>query len=183
MQVDALRKAGVTDDHLHIETMSAASRNRPALDMAIKDLRPGDTLVVWRLDRLARSMRELFTRLEQVREAGASFKSLTESFDFSNAAGQLILGFLGLMAEFERQLTIERTRAGLKALRERGGSLGRAPTMTPAKLLHAERLLKRGKKTKVVAKEFNVAVSTLYSYFIVKTDERGRRHITRKQRD
>jgi hypothetical protein len=88
MQIDALKEAGVMDDNLHVEKLSAAKKTRPMLDMAIKDLRPGDTFAVWRLDRLARSMRELYTRLDEIKAAGASFRSLTERFDFTSAAGQ-----------------------------------------------------------------------------------------------
>ena len=133
LQTDALRKAGCF--HIHEEpATSGAKKNRPVLDMAIKDLRPGDTLVVWRLDRLSRSIKDLYSRLEAIEAAGAGFKSLTEAFDFTTATGRLILGMLAIMAEFERQLTIERTKAGMAVLREKGHKMG-----APAKLTKALR--------------------------------------------
>lgn len=138
LQTTALRKAGCF--HIHEEpATSGAKKNRPVLDMAIKDLRPGDTLVVWRLDRLSRSIRDLYERLAQIEAAGAGFKSLTEAFDFTTATGRLILGMLAIMAEFERQLTIERTKTGMAALKERGVKLG-----TPKKL--DKRLQAKAKK-------------------------------------
>lgn len=138
LQVDALRKAGCF--HIHEEpATSGAKKNRPVLDMAIKDLRPGDTLVVWRLDRLSRSIKDLYSRLEAIEAAGAGFKSLTEAFDFTTATGRLILGMLAIMAEFERQLTIERTKAGMAVLRDKGHMLG-----APKKL--DKRLRAKGRK-------------------------------------
>lgn len=128
LQIDALKAAGCF--HIHEEpATSGAKKIRPVLDMAIKDLRPGDTLVVWRLDRLSRSIKDLYERLAQIEAAGAGFRSLTEAFDFTTATGRLILGMLAIMAEFERQLTIERTKAGMASLKARGVKLG-----TPKKL-------------------------------------------------
>lgn len=132
LQTDALTKAGCF--HIHEEPATrGAKKNRPILDLAIKDLRPGDTLVVWRLDRLSRSIKDLYERLAQIEAAGAGFKSLTEAFDFTTATGRLILGMLAIMAEFERQLTIERTKAGMAVLRDKGHMLG-APKKLDAKL-------------------------------------------------
>ncbi|MDE3038912.1 MAG: recombinase family protein [Pseudomonadota bacterium] len=168
LQTDALRHAGVMDDNLHVEKLSATSKRRPALDMAIKDLRPLDTLVVWRLDRLARNMQELYTRLDQIKEAGASFRSLTEHFDFESATGQLILGFLGLMAQFERQLTVERTKAGMKALKERGHKLGREQVFTPAKQARAVRIARKTKSVAKACRAVGVSKATFYGYYSVK---------------
>ena len=125
LQIDALKAAGVSPEHIYSETISGARQKRWQLDLAIKSLRPGDTFVVWRLDRIARNIRDLYQRIDDIAARGAKFRSLTESFDFTTATGKLILGFLGLMAEFERQLTIERTKAGMAALKERGVSVGR----------------------------------------------------------
>lgn len=131
LQIDALEKAGCLI--IRREKLSGAKKERPELDMAIKDLRPGDTLVVWRLDRLSRSIRDLYERMAAIEAAGASFKSLTENFDFSTASGKLILGMLAIMAEFERQITIERTKAGMESLKARGAKLG-APKALDKKL-------------------------------------------------
>lgn len=176
LQTDALAKAGCLN--VYEEKISGAKKVRPQLDLAIKDLRPGDTLVVWRLDRLSRSMRDLYGRLEEIHEAGASFKSLTEHFDFNTATGKLILGMLAVMAEFERQLTIERTKAGMAVLRDKGFALG-APTkfgkkeQREAKRLLAmrERRVVRGKKvwrpvySKVeIAKRLKISTGTLHAW-------------------
>src|SRR6185436_1039564 len=137
MQIEALRAAGVKDDNLHIEKVSGASQKRPALELAIKDLGSGDTLVVWRLDRLARSMKQLYARLDQIYAKGASFRSLTENFDFNTTSGRFILGILGLVAEFERQIIAARTSAGIAALKERQGKdhhWGKAVYMTPERI-------------------------------------------------
>ena len=137
LQLDALRKAGVHEDNLHVEKVSGASTRRPALDLAIKDLREGDTLLVWRIDRLARSMRELYTRLDQIYAKGAGFKSLTEAFDFGTVSGKFVLGILGLVTEFERQIIAQRTAAGIAALKARRGKShrwGRKVIMTREKI-------------------------------------------------
>jgi DNA invertase Pin-like site-specific DNA recombinase len=179
MQIDALKEAGVMDDNLHVEKLSAAKKTRPMLDMAIKDLRPGDTFAVWRLDRLARSMRELYTRLDEIKAADASFRSLTERFDFTSATGQLILGFLGLMAEFERQLTVERTRAGMATLKARGHKLGRDQKFTPAKQRKAVALVRAGKSVAKACSAVGVSKATFYGYYSVK--RKGKRVIVTKR--
>ena len=175
LQLDALRRAGVKEDNIHIEKLSAASKKRPALDDAIRDLRPGDVLVVWRLDRLARSMRELYDRLDEIKAEGAGFRSLTENFDFTTATGQLILGFLGLMAQFERQLTIERTKAGMQARAERGHVMGRAPKMTQEIKDRAfEMLADRAMSAKAVAHDLNISPALIYTYFKFHRTPQGR---------
>lgn len=183
LQTDALKKAGCLN--IYEEKISGAKKDRKQLELAIKDLRPGDTLVVWRLDRLSRSMRDLYNRLEQVEQQGAGFRSLTEAFDFTTATGKLILGMLACMAEFERQLTIERTRAGMQALKERGHKLGAPQKFTEEKKRQARKLLKiikwktltrkdhRGKALKVrrrvyskieIAAKVDVSVGTLHNW-------------------
>lgn len=140
LQISALKKAGCF--HVHEEpATSGAKKIRPVLDMAIKDLRPGDTLVVWRLDRLSRSIKDLYGRLAQIEAAGAGFKSLTEAFDFTTATGRLILGMLAIMAEFERQITIERTKAGMAVLREKGHKMGAPAKLTKALRSKAKKML------------------------------------------
>ena len=176
LQISALKKAGCF--HIHEEpATSGAKKVRPVLDMAIKDLRPGDTLVVWRLDRLSRSIKDLYSRLEAIEAAGAGFKSLTEAFDFTTATGRLILGMLAIMAEFERQLTIERTKAGMAVLREKGHKMGAPAKLTKAlrskaKKMLAEKVRKdiggkmvwRKRYTKAeVAKAVKVSTGTIYN--------------------
>ncbi len=148
--------------NIYVEKVSGASKRRPELDLCIKALRPADTLVVWRLDRIARNVRELYRRIDEVNRQEACFQSLTEHFDFSTATGKLILGFLGLMADFERQLTIERTKAGIAAWKERGGRPGRAVTFTKDKQARARNLVRQGMTIKDAAAKMGVSPSLLH---------------------
>lgn len=124
MQIDALERAGVDPDNIFVEKVSGASKKRPELDAAMRACRSGDTLVVWRLDRVARSLRELLDRMASLEARKIGFRSMTESIDTGTAVGRLIMHVVGAIAEFERQLTVERTRAGMKAHRDRGGRVG-----------------------------------------------------------
>jgi len=174
LQTRALDEAGCLN--IYEEKLSGAKKSRPELDLAIKDLRPGDTLVVWRLDRLSRSIRDLHRRLEQIEDAGANLKSLTEHFDFTSAVGKLMLNMLAVMAEFERQLTIERTRAGMAVLRAKGETLGAPVKFNKAKqrmakkmLAQRERRIVRGKsvwrpkhKKIDVARALKISTQTLF---------------------
>lgn len=176
LQLDAVRKAGALDDNIHVEKVSGASKRRAALDLAIMDLREGDTLVVWRLDRLARNMRDLLARMEAIEKAGATFKSLTESFDTKTPGGRFLIYVLGAVAELERQLTIERTTAGIKAWVGRGGEPGRKLKMDKATIAKAKRLLrKEGMTVKKVAKRLRVTPSSLYNYQISKRRVTGKK--------
>ena len=182
LQIDALTAAGVLPDNLHVEKVSATKKKRPILDDAIKQLRPGDVFLVWRLDRLARNMRELYTRLDAIHANGASFKSLTESFDFTTATGKLVLGFLGLMAEFERQLTVERTTAGMAAARARGLVLGMKPKLDAKAVALAFKMLTTdGKTVKQVAAHFKVVPGTIYNYFTFERDARGNTFVSHRK--
>lgn len=173
LQTDALLAAGVLPDNLHVEKISGASPKRPALDLAIKDLRPGDTLVVWRLDRLARSMRQLYARLDQIYAKEAYFRSITESFDFGTISGKLVLGVLGLVAEFERQLIAQRTKAGIAALKRRKGkdhTWGRKLHMTPRRVkLVGDYLNGRNGKRRLsgpkIAVLMKVSTASIYGYW------------------
>lgn len=173
LQTDALTAAGVLPDNLHVEKISGASAKRPALDLAIKDLRQGDTLVVWRLDRLARSMRQLYHRLDQIYAKGAYFRSITEAFDFGTISGKLVLGVLGLVAEFERQLIAQRTTAGIAALKARKGrgyKWGRELYMTPERVaLVGDHLNGRNGKKKLsgpkIAAKLKVSTASIYGYW------------------
>lgn len=168
LQTDALLAAGVLPDNLHVEKVSGASAKRPALDLAIKDLREGDTFVVWRLDRLARSMRQLYARLDQIYAKGAYFRSLTENFDFGTVSGKLVLGVLGLVAEFERQIISQRTAAGIAALRARKGANGHwgpKVIMTPARIKRAGKLLNGGMSGPKVAEKLGVSTASVYAFW------------------
>lgn len=180
LQLDALRKAGVMDDNLHSEHVSGAAANRPQLDMAIKDLRPGDTFIVWRLDRLARSMRDLYRRLDEIFDAGASFKSLSENFDFTTAIGKLYIAIAGAFAEFERQLIRERTEAGMRAWIARGGKPGAEIKFTPKKQAIAVKMVREGRGVEAACQEVDVSIATFYGYYTVKTKIVGKGKKKRK---
>ena len=166
LQIDALKRAGVRDDSLHVEKLSATSKKRPALDLAIKDLRDGDTFVVWRLDRLARSMRDLYNRLDQIVAKGASFRSLTEHFDMSTAMGRLYIAIAGAFAEFERQIISQRTAAGIKTWKEKtGGKWGPPRTMTNDKIKEVGRLLNSGDSGPKVAEAMGVSTASVYGFW------------------
>lgn len=162
LQLDALERAGCWN--VWKEKRSASRGKRPELDKAIMDLRPGDTLVVWRLDRLARNARELYARLDDIHAAGAQFKSLTEQFDFTTAMGQFVLGILALVAQLEAQMTAARTSAGMQALKARGYKLGapRALSDERAKQMIAYR--KAGNTVAATAEKFKVSTATVRNY-------------------
>lgn len=162
LQIDALEKAGCWN--IWREKRSATKGKRPQLELAIADLRPGDTLIVWKLDRLARNARELYARLDQINAAGAQFKSLQESFDFTTAMGQFVLGILGLVAQLEAQMTSQRTAAGIKALQDRGFLYGARPKLSDARAARLVKLRKDGLTKAKLAKQFNISPASVTNY-------------------
>jgi DNA invertase Pin-like site-specific DNA recombinase len=162
LQLNALRAAGAMN--IYEEKVSGAAKKRPQLDLAIKELQPGDTLVVWRLDRLARSMSEFYTRLSQIEAAGAQFRSLTENFDFNNAVGKFVLGILALVAELERQITVNRTRAGMEAARLRGSRIGAPIKFTEAKRRRARDWLRAKMPLAEVARRLDLSAGTIAGF-------------------
>ncbi len=161
-QLDELAKAAV--DQVFIDYASGALPERPELSKLLNQLRPGDTLVVWRLDRLGRSTSHLFQTVSELGERGIGFCSLTEAIDTTTPAGRLLFGILASLAAFERDLIRERTIAGLAAARARGMIGGRPPIMTPDKLAVARRMLAEGKPKAAIAKTIGVSRPTLYTH-------------------
>lgn len=142
MQLDDLERAGCWN--IYKEHASASKgRKRPELELALLDLRPGDTLVVWKLDRLTRNLRELFQILDRIHEAGAGFKSLTEQIDLSTATGRLLLGMFGAFAQFAAELTAERTGRGIRAIQERGLAYGAQPKLSKAQVSQIKKLRRK----------------------------------------
>ena len=139
LQIDALKSAGC--ERIFTEKASGAQRERPELKAALEYLRSGDTLVVWKLDRLARSMRQLIETVEDLHSRGIELHSLTESIDTATPGGRLVFHIFGALAEFERAVIRERTSAGLQAARERGKKGGRPRTLGPKDLAAAKALL------------------------------------------
>lgn len=162
LQLDALHAAGCWN--IWQEKRSATRGKRPELEKAIADLRPGDTLVVWKLDRLARNARELYARLDQINAAGAQFKSLQENFDFTTAMGQFVLGILGLVAQLEAQMTSQRTSAGMQALKARGHLLGARPKLSDAKASRMIAERKAGKTIASLAEKYGVSTASVNNY-------------------
>lgn len=170
LQEDALRAAGCA--RIWTDTASGALTTRPQLDALLDALLPGDTLVVWRLDRLGRSMGHLVTTIDALAERGVGFVSLTEGIDTTTATGRLVLGIFASLAQFERELIRERTKAGLAAARERGSKPGRPSVVTPEKLTAARALLHEGATITDAAKAVGLSRPTLYRH-LQATDARA----------
>ncbi len=163
LQRDALKEAGyekVFDDH----GVNGAVASRAGLARALKALQKGDTLIVWKLDRLGRSLSHLVQTIVDLRERGVGFQSLHDPIDTTNASGRLVLHIAAAFAEFERALATERTRAGLTAARRRSVKLGRKPSLTPAQVTHARDLIEQGESPRAVARTLKVHHSTLYRH-------------------
>ena len=160
LQLDALRVAGT--ERIYQESKSGASRERPELDKCLDILRPGDTLIVWRLDRLGRSLKDLVEIISELEGKEVGFRSLSEAIDTTNAGGKLIFHIFAALAEFERSLIQERTRAGLAAARARGRKGGRPRAMSKGQAQKAKAMLSDPLITKTeVAKHFGVTRMTL----------------------
>lgn len=161
LQIDALKAAGC--ERIFEETASGAKADRSGLEQALDFMRPGDTLVVWKLDRLARSMRRLIDTVELLQSKGMGFRSLTEAIDTTTAGGMLVFHIFGALAEFERAIIRERTRAGLEAARTRGRKGGRRPKLSKSDIRVARTLLRDPEiRVAEVAKRLGVSPATLY---------------------
>jgi len=164
LQLDALKRAGC--DRVFTETASGAQRDRPELKAALDYMRSGDTLVVWRLDRLARSMKQLIETVEELEARKVGFRSLTESIDTNTSGGKLVFHIFGALAEFERSIIQERTRAGLAAARARGRTRGRPPSLDKEDRAAAVALLRDPNiPVKEVARRLGISVAALYQHF------------------
>lgn len=162
MQVQALQRAGCHTQHIHVETASGVKAKRPMLERCLKDCRRGDTLVVWKLDRLGRSLLDLITKLQDLERRGVAFRSLTEGIDTATPGGRLIMHVMASLAQFERDLIVERTRAGIRAKKERGEHHGGKPTFNHEK---ARQGFRDGLDGAEVAKLVGVSKSRIYQLF------------------
>jgi DNA invertase Pin-like site-specific DNA recombinase len=160
LQQDALTKAGCTK--IFTDTASGAKTERIGLEEALTYVRKGDTLVVWRLDRLGRSLPHLITTMTDLEERGIGFKSLTENIDTTTSGGKLIFHIFGALAEFERNLIRERTQAGLTAARARGKTGGRPKVLTGRKLSIAKDLYDRRHPIAEILQTLKVSKATFY---------------------
>jgi len=171
LQLDALRKAGCAKADIFEDKISGSKSTRPGLDECLKHLKPGDTLIVWRLDRLGRSVRHLIDVVEDLRQRGVGFKSICDgAIDTTTASGELIFHIFTALAQFERRLIQERTRAGLTAARARGRLGGRPaiaandPRIKTAKSLHADKNMPIAD----ICQTLKISRPTLYRWLTVK---------------
>lgn len=160
LQKDALIKAGCRE--VFEDTASGSKADRTGLDKLLKYVRPGDTVVVWKLDRLGRSLKHLIELVQMFNDRGIGFKSLQENIDTTTASGKLFLHIFGALAEFERELIKERTLAGLKAAAERGRKGGRPRVMDLKKIEQARALHRSQIPVSEICKTLGVSKGTLY---------------------
>jgi len=166
LQRDALLKAGVSAQHIFTDTITGTKEERPGLAKALSHLRSGDTLVVWRLDRLGRSLKHLIETVSSLKQQGVAFKSMTENIDTSTATGQLVFHIFGALAEFERNLINERTMAGLESARARGRIGGRPRLKSAAGKVAMAKKLYRDRTLSIpeICKTLNISKATLYRW-------------------
>jgi DNA invertase Pin-like site-specific DNA recombinase len=163
LQVDALEQAGCY--RVFTETASGARTDRPTLEQLLDQLRPGDTLVVWKLDRLGRSLRHLVDTVTSLADHGIGFRSLQEAIDTTTPGGKLVFHVFAALAEFERDLIRERTTAGLAAARARGRHGGRPSVLTGHKLQVAQEMYRSGQYTLTeIAKTLGVSRASIYRH-------------------
>lgn len=160
-QLAALRGAGVEDGHVFTDHVSGARAQRPGLDAVMANLVRGDVLVVWKLDRMGRSLSHLVHTVEELGERGVGFRSLTEALDTSSASGRLLLHIVGAMAEFERELVHERTMAGLALAKANGKQLGRRSTIPAVRAQEVLDLHRAGKSQAEISERLAMKRSTV----------------------
>lgn len=160
LQINALRRAGckkIFTDY----GLSGKGFDRPGLHQALEAVSAGKTLTVWRLDRLGRSLPKLIELVDKLGKRSVEFQSLTENIDTSSSGGRLLFHIMGALAEFERTLISERTRAGMEAARLKGRHVGRKPSLTEQQVQDAVRSIKSGKTPAAVARRYNITARTL----------------------
>ena len=160
LQLAALKQAGCTS--LFTDKATGAHVKRPELTKCLKALNEGDTLTVWKLDRLGRSLRDLIGLLDDLKARGVAFRSLTEAIDTTTATGRAMWQMVGILAELERSLIQERTTAGRSAAVARGVKMGRKHKLTLQQVTYAKKLIEQGERHDMVAQSLNVSRRTLY---------------------
>mgnify|MGYP000418637432 CR=1 FL=1 len=163
LQIDALAKAGVSENHIHVEKVSGVSAKRPILDKAIKDCRRGDVLVVWKLDRFGRNTIDVLMRMEELTKRNIEFRSLTEAIDTTTPMGRVMATMAVAFAQMERDIISERTKEGIAAARQ-DGRMANAK-LTPEVLAHAHERLAKGATIREIADDIGVTPQALYQHF------------------
>lgn len=176
MQITALERAGVHRDHIHTEQVSGVASRRPGRDLALMDCRRGDTFVVWRLDRVGRSLLDLLHFVQRLDERGIKFRSLQDSIDTSTPAGRVMFAMLGAFAQFERDLIAERTRAGVARARERGQRFGQPAKVTEDNRLAIEQAIHAGEPMPEIAKRHGMSEGCLRTWYPRAVLEQIREH-------
>lgn len=162
MQVEALIKYGVPEENIFSENMSGAKKNRPELAKAMRTVRKGDTLVVWKLDRIARSIRNLLDILEELEEKGVAFRSITDNIETESPGGKLLIHIMGSIAEFERNIGVQRTKTGIQSALDRGVKFGRDYKLKPEDMPTVWKLIhEKGKTRAYVADKYDVSTNTI----------------------
>lgn len=162
MQLDALNEAGCV--RIFSDKVSGTQADRPELNKMLEYARPGDTIVVWKLDRFGRNLRDLLDQINALDERGVGFKSLGDNLDTTSPGGRLIFHVFGAMAQYERDMLSERTRAGLKAARARGRVGGRRRAFTDEQVAVARDLYDKGNTVSSIGKTLGVSRGTIYRY-------------------
>ncbi|SQI42306.1 DNA-invertase hin [Leminorella richardii] len=151
-------------EHIFEDKMSGKKAERPGLKKALKQLNTGDTLAVWKLDRLGRSMRNLVLLIDELHQRGVHFRSVTDSIDTSSSMGRFFFHVMGALAEMERELIVERTNAGLAAAREQGRIGGRRPKLTVEQWEQIGRLIEKGHSRAEISRIYDISEKTIYRY-------------------
>ena len=162
LQKDALTAAGC--ERLYEDQISGLKKDRPGLQKVLDQLREGDTLIVWKLDRLGRSVKDLIVFVESLEKRKIHFKSLTDQIDTTTPQGKFVFNIMASLAQMERELILERTRAGLTAARAKGRIGGRKRLMTQSKIDSAKSLLSQGTPAREVANNLGISIPTLYKW-------------------
>ncbi len=168
LQLAALNQAGC--GKIYEDRISGTRADRPGLILTLEVLRDGDTLVVWKLDRLGRSVKNLIDLVTELAKRGVHFKSLTDNIDTGTPSGRFFFHVMASLAQMERELIVERTRAGLIAARQKGRIGGRKRKMTDSKIESAKKLLATGIPPKDVAKNLGISIPTLYRWVPASTN-------------
>jgi len=162
LQFEALKSAGIDDRNIYSDQMSGSKRERPQLNALMEKLKDGDTLVIWKFDRLARSMNDLIEITNKLHKKGVQFKSITEDIDTNSPMGKFAFHLLGALGQFERELIKERINAGIANARDKGKHIGRPRILTDEQIKVAQDMRKNGKGVMKIARVLGCSRHAIY---------------------